>query len=124
VLDSNEWQELWAAVRLARVSFADLGVATSTSDRVLWNLCQARGLVLITGNRNHDGPDSLDATLSDSLTPTSLPVMTIGDPDRVSRDGHYAATVVADLIQYLFDIRYDLNSALGTGRLYLPKKPL
>lgn len=50
--------------------------------------------------------------------------MTISDPDRVLHDGQYAVTVVASLIEYLFDIRYDLNSTLGTGRLYLPKKPL
>ena len=41
---------------------------------------------MITGNRNDDGPDSLEATTRNENQPESLPVITIGDADRVLRD--------------------------------------
>lgn len=66
LIDSDEWREMWGAVRLRRVTFADLGLPTSTVDRKLWTICQEQGLVLITANRNRDGPDSLGATIADS----------------------------------------------------------
>jgi hypothetical protein len=49
-------------------------------------------------------------------TPTSLPVFTLANEQRVLRDRLYAAAVADRLLEFLFDIdRYR-----GTGRLYLP----
>ena len=40
-------------------SFERLGLPYNTSDRDLWQLCQQREIVLLTANRNDEGP-SLD----------------------------------------------------------------
>jgi hypothetical protein len=39
--------------------------------------------MLITGNRNEDGPASLETTIQASNTPASLPVLTISAPQRL-----------------------------------------
>jgi hypothetical protein len=60
-------------------SFARLGVPPNTPDADLWRLCQTRQILLITGNRNEEGPASLEATLQASNTLTSLPVLTLSE---------------------------------------------
>ena len=85
-------------------------------DADLWQLCQQRDIVLLTGNRNAEGPDSLETTIASRRTGHSLPVLTISDPDRLIRDREYAERVVETLIEFLLD----LDFLRGTGRLYLP----
>lgn len=72
--------------------------------------------MLITGNRNQAGPASLEAVIHASTTPLSLPVLTIGEPQRLLRSRVYAQRVVERLLEYLIDI----ENLRGTGRLYLP----
>jgi len=48
---------------------------------------------LIAGNRNDDGPDSLEAVIRDENQPDSLPVVTIANPDRMLNDRLYAEEV-------------------------------
>jgi len=103
-----------SAVRVE--SFASLGVPPHTPDADLWHLCQTRQIVLITGNRNEEGPASLEATLQASTTPTSLPVLTLSEPQRVLSSRAYANRVVERLVEYLIDV----ENLRGTGRLYLP----
>jgi hypothetical protein len=116
VLRSREWNALWTELGIPVESFAGLGLSPSTSDAVLWHFCQTRQIILLTGNRNHESPESLEATLQVATTPKSLPVLTISEPRRVINSAEYASRVVAKLIEYLFDIE-DLR---GTRRLYLP----
>ena len=97
-------------------SFATLGLSPNISDAALWQFCQTRQIILLTGNRNHDGPESLEAVLQVATTPRSLPVMTISEPRRVLNSSAYAYRVVERLIEYLLDIE-DLR---GTRRLYPP----
>jgi hypothetical protein len=63
LLLSDEWYPLWTEMGYTVVSFESLGLPTTTSDVELWQLCQAQQIVLITGNRNKDGPRSLEATI-------------------------------------------------------------
>jgi hypothetical protein len=49
-------------------------------------------------------------------TPTSLPILTIGNPRQVLSSRAYAERVVTRLLEYLLD----LENFRGTGRLYLP----
>jgi hypothetical protein len=93
-----------------------IGLVDLSPDDVVWQTCQREQLVLITANRNHDGPDSLEATIQAEGTDQSLPVLTLADADRILRSDDYAERVVRRLIEYLVDI--DLYR--GTGRLYLP----
>ncbi|WP_089932708.1 hypothetical protein [Candidatus Entotheonella palauensis] len=52
VLMSEDWLEFWLELSYEIESFERLGILPHTADMDLWRLCQARGIVLITGNRN------------------------------------------------------------------------
>jgi hypothetical protein len=110
------WKEFWDSLGIGAFTLADLGLPPETRDAVLWRTCQARGLVLITANRNHDGAESLDATILAESTPESLPVMTVSDPLALRNSREYGERVVEKLLEYLLGI----DRIRGTGRLYLP----
>jgi hypothetical protein len=109
-------RELWESLGFTTPSFADAGLSPQDSDLVVWQKCQEQQLVLVTANRNDDGPDSLEATLRERNTPASLPVITFADAERVRRDRAYAKRVADKLLEYLFD----LEAYRGVGRLYVP----
>jgi hypothetical protein len=113
---SDAWRELWSDLGVEAYTFEQLGLKHHAPDAVVWRLCQARGIILLTGNRNEDGPDSLNAVIHAETTAETLPVFTISDTDRFSRDSIYAARVAVKLMEYLMD----LDRYRGTGRLYLP----
>jgi hypothetical protein len=116
LLTSTEWRVLWTELAVRIESFASLGLPVDTPDAELWRFCQTHQIVLITGNRNHDGPESLEAVIQAANTPASLPVLTIGEPQRIFSSSVYARRVVEQLMEYLIDI----ENLHGTGRLYLP----
>ena len=116
LLLSDEWHPMWTALGYTVVSFESLDIPTTTPDVELWQLCQARQIVLITGNRNKDGPRSLEATIQQHNTACSLPVLTIGEPNRILTSHEYAHHVVERLLEYLVDV----ENLRDTGRLYLP----
>ena len=120
ILLSPEWRKAWDDLELSVHTFRELGVDPQTRDRAVYELCQARGLILITGNRNDDGPDSLEATIRDAGA-DALPVITLGNAQRVLTDNEFATDVALGLLEYLIDMRKDLSAFLGTGRQYLPK---
>ena len=98
------------------MSFADLSLLKDASDAAVWHACQRAQVILITGNRNNDGPDSLEATIQAHNTPLSLPVLTISDPNRAAISWQYADECVEALLVYLLDI----DRVRGAGRLWLP----
>jgi hypothetical protein len=116
LLASAEWRLLWTELAVRIESFASLGVSVDMSDAELWRLCQRRQIVLPTGNRNLNGPESLEAIIQTANTPASLPVLTLGEPQRIFSNSAYAHHVVERLMEYLVD----LDNLRGTGRLYLP----
>ena len=116
VLTSAAWRELWSELAYTVESFVSLGIPYNTPDLELWRICQARQIVLITGNRNKAGLDSLTSVIQRINNPSSIPVLTIGDPPRILSSRDYAESVVSRLLEYLVD----LENIRGTGRLYLP----
>ena len=108
-------RELWNALSLRVFEFDDLGLTVTSSDRIVWAVCQQRELVLITANRNARGDDSLELVIREVNEPDSLPVVTIGNPKRVYVDAVYAHRLADQLLEYL----YDMANYRGTGRLYL-----
>ncbi len=116
LLQAEGWDELWAELKLEVRTFVDLGIPGTTPDDELWRLCQREQIVLITANRNHDGPDSLEAVIRAENEPDSLPVFTVGDGKRVIESREYASRVAERLLDYLLRI----DSLRGTGRLCLP----
>ncbi len=116
LLTSAEWDALWTELAVRVESVASLSVPPNTTDADLWQPCQTQQIILITSNRNEEGPTSLEATIETSNTPTSLPVLTISEPQRLLSSRAYAHQVVERLVEYLIDV----ENLRGTGRLYLP----
>jgi hypothetical protein len=121
ILESDFWYDLWHGFDLVIESFAALGLHPETADRIVWERCQEEGLILLTGNRNDDGPDSLEATLR-TAGPNSLPVVTLGNARRLLEDSTYAERVVSELMDFLDDLESRPEAVLGSGRIFLPRR--
>jgi len=113
---SDTWASLWESLQVQVESFDRLGIPYGTSDRDLWQMCQQRGIVLITANRNDESLDSLESTIRDLNEPSSLPVLTIADPELILASQDYAERVAIQVLEYLMD----LDNFRGTGRLFVP----
>lgn len=83
--------------------------------RVVWQFAQTNQMILITANRNMKGEDSLEQTIREENTPTSLPILTIGNPARFD-ESSYRQKCATRLIEILFD----LENYMGVGRIYIP----
>ncbi len=116
IWQSPAWREMWDSLRLSYFTFADFGLHHQAVDSLVWQACQDREVVLVTANRNDDGPDSLEETLRSRNTPRSLPVFTVADIHRFDREPSYVLRTAIRLLDYLFDI----DRVRGTGRLYVP----
>jgi hypothetical protein len=103
-------------LQLPLLTCPDLGLAAEVSDADLWQACQQHEVVLITANRNAEGPDSLEATIRPRNTEDSHPVLTIADPGRILHSRDYAERAAAQMLDYLLNI----GGLRGTGRLHVP----
>jgi len=97
------------------VTFADVGLPADSDDRVVWRFAQAKRMLLLTANRNAKGEDSLERVMREENTPTSLPIITIGDSERLSEYGYRESCV-----ERLLEIVFDIQDYLGVGRLFIP----
>jgi hypothetical protein len=93
-----------------------LGLSPDSPDAEVWRTCQREGLVLITGNRNADDPDSLELVIRGENQPDCLPVITLADPRRMQRERTYAEKTAERILDYLMRI----DELRGSGRLYAP----
>ncbi len=97
--------------------FEDIGLHHSTDDRTLWQLCQEQNYLLLTGNRTaSDGDKSLEYVIHDLVRPNSLPVITIGNLDRINADQTYCWYCAEDLVEIVLN----LDAMRGVRRLYIP----
>ncbi|HST87142.1 MAG TPA: hypothetical protein VLJ14_02090 [Ktedonobacterales bacterium] len=78
-LQALDWAQL-LDIHLA--GFNEVGLVETSSDREVWRRVQQLDMLLLTNNRNKEGSDSLEQTLREELTSTSLPVLTIGNAER------------------------------------------
>jgi hypothetical protein len=69
-----------------------------------------------TANRHDEGPDSLEATIRALNVPSSLPVLTMAEPELVLASRDYAERVATQVLEYLVD----LDHFRGVGRLFVP----
>jgi hypothetical protein len=111
-LGTEGWLDL---IPMRLVYFAHVDLALGSSDRDIWHFVQAHRMLLLTGNRNMDGEDSLGHVIQEANEPASLPVITISRIERVIEMTYrrQCATRLAEIALYLDDY-------LGTGRLYIP----
>jgi hypothetical protein len=114
--------DLWpvlAELRLDLVTFSNLHLASNLEDRALWTFCQQQGWVLFTENRNHDGPHSLEATLTDSWRTGHLPVLTLANKSKFEQSREYADRVATDVAELLFGVEY--GDYRDQPRIYVPR---
>ncbi len=98
------------------VTFQEVELAVNSNDRVVWRFSQANQMVLLTANRSMKGQHSLEQVMREENTPTALPVITIGDADRVLSDPDYRNRCVDRLIEIIFEI----DDYKGAMRLFIP----
>jgi Tfp pilus assembly ATPase PilU len=107
----------WAGLlSLEFTTFSEQELPVNSSDGAVWRYCQSQGLILITANRSMVDSDSLEAVIRRENNPSSLPVITISNPQRVSRDTHYRRRCALTLAEILFD----WDSYRGCRRLFIP----
>jgi hypothetical protein len=116
ILESDGWKEIWTSLNLSVQTFADLGLSRDAPDSQIWHTCQREDIILLTNNRNADGPDSLEETIRLHNKLDSLPVFTFADSEKIRQCREYAEEAVESLLEYLLDI----DGFRGTGRLFLP----
>lgn len=96
--------------------FNDIGLSEKADDEIVWRICQKEGYLLLTGNRRTvDEEASLELTIRRLYTPTILPVLTIGDTNRVMYDRVYCERCAERLAEILLG----LDDLRGITRLYL-----
>ncbi len=106
------WLEL---LPLSFLRFNEVGLSSDSSDRIVWHFAQKNEMLLLTNNRNMKDEDSLERTLREENKATSLPILTIGNVDRV-----ICATYREKCVTRLAEIVSELEEYLGTGRLFIP----
>ena len=90
-------------------------MAPNSDDRMVWRFCQERDMLLLTGNRNMEGEDSLEQAILEENQATSWPVLTVGNAQRIAESAYREDCAVR-----LVEIALDINQYLGAGRLYIP----
>jgi len=111
-LTASGWLEL-LPLRLA--TLAQVGLPYDSNDREMWRFAQGKGMILLTANRRMDGEDSLEQTIREENTATSLPVLTIGNAERMIERTYRERCAIR-----LLEVASDLENYLGAGRIFTP----
>ncbi len=111
-LSAEGWLDL---LPIRFFTFQEVELPMDSSDRVVWDFAQTNQMILITANRNMKGDDSLEQTMREENTPTSLPILTIGNPAQFD-ESSYRQRYATRLIEILFD----LKNYMGVGRIFIP----
>jgi hypothetical protein len=108
-LAADGWPEI---VPMRLVTFAQIGLPPDSPDRAVWRFAQTQDMLLLTGNRNMDGDDSLEQTIREEATATSLPVLTVGRVRRLY-ESNYRRRCVARIVEIVLYLeRYRGNSRI------------
>jgi hypothetical protein len=104
-----------ALLPLRLVTFVQVGLPYTSSDLEVWRFAQSNGMLLLTANRRMEEEDSLEQTIRRENISTSLPVVTIGDANRMVEKAYRERCAVR-----LLEIVLEIDNYLGTGRLFIP----
>jgi hypothetical protein len=110
---SGGWLD-WVPIRF--VTFDEMKLPVNSDDRVVWQLAQSNQMILLTANRSMKGENSLEQVMREEITPTSLPVITIGDADRLLNNSEYRQRCATRLVEIVLDI----DGYRGVSRLFIP----
>ncbi|MBD2302025.1 MAG: ACP S-malonyltransferase [Nostoc sp. TH1S01] len=111
-LAAEGWLEL---LSIRFVTLSEVGLAADTNDRLIWRFAQSNQMLLLTANRNAKGEDSLEQTIREEGTLTTLPVITISSLDRLI-EREYREQCSARIVEIVLDI----ENYLGVSRLFIP----
>ncbi len=109
---SQGWLEL---ISLNFITFKEINLSIFSNDRVVWQVAQTNRMILLTANRNMEGEDSLEKVLREENALDSLPVVTIGNVERLDEPDYRNRCV-----ERLLEIVLDIENVRGVGRLYIP----
>lgn len=112
-LTASGWLDL---LSIRFVLFEEVGLSISSDDRIVWQFAQANQLILLTANRSMKGENSLEQVMREENTDKSLPVVTIGNIDRLLAETNYREQCVNRLVEIVVDIE-DLR---GARRIFIP----
>jgi predicted nuclease of predicted toxin-antitoxin system len=104
----------WVSIQF--VTFDEMRLPVNSDDRVVWQLAQSNQMILLTANRSMKGKNSLEQVMREETTPRSLPVITIGDADRLLNDPEYRERCATRLVEIVLDI----DGYKGVSRLFIP----
>jgi hypothetical protein len=116
LLAGTLFEQSWITLLDARfMRLMDAGLPDNSCDRAVWRHAQATEMVLLTANRRMVGTDTLEQTIREEITPTSLPVVTITAAKRMN-ERKYRERCSDCLAEILFD----LDDYREAGRLFIP----
>ncbi len=110
---SGGWLD-WVPIRF--ITFDEMKLPINSDDRVVWQLAQSNQMILLTANRSMKGENSLEQVMHEEITPTSLPVITIGNADRLLNEPEYRERCATRLVEIVLD----LDAYRGVSRLFIP----
>jgi len=97
------------------ISFDEVKLPITSNDRVVWRFAQENQMILLTANRSMKGEDSLEQVIQEECLPTSLPVVTLANVDRIIERGYRE-----ECVDRLIEIALYLENYLGVSRLFIP----
>lgn len=98
------------------IMFEEVGLLIDSNDRVVWRLAQENQMILLTANRSMKDEDSLEQVIREENTQNSLPVVTIGNADRVLNDSIYREQCVDRIVEIaMYTVNY-----MGARRVFIP----
>jgi hypothetical protein len=104
----------WVPIRF--VTFDEMSLPINSDDREVWQLAQLNQMILLTANRSMKGENSLEQVMREEITSASLPVITIGDPDRLLSEPEYRERCAIRLVEIVLDV----DGYRGVSRLFIP----
>lgn len=117
VLLGNIANQGWLeTVPIRFISFQEVELAIDSNDRIVWRVAQANQMILFTANRKMKGRDALEKVLREENNPLSLPVITVGNADRILDERVYRDQCIDRLLEIVIDI----ENYMGAGRLFIP----
>lgn len=111
-ITSERWLE---TLPIRFISFDEVELPITSSDRVVWRFAQENQMILLTANRSMRGEDSLEQVIREECLPTSLPVVTLANVDRIIEREYRE-----ECVDRLIEIALYLENYLGVSRLFVP----
>lgn len=111
-ISSEGWLE---TLPIRFISFDEVELPITSSDRVVWRFAQENQMILLTANRSMKGEDSLEQVIREECLPTSLPVVTFANVDRIIEREYRE-----ECVDRLIEIALYLENYLGVSRLFIP----